>query len=370
MKTEFPEKWYLEVSKLSENEQEIVGKYFDKKSGNHCCWNVGSYAPFIKSHNEVNQSIVNGVDYGETLNATFAGNEFRGTEIIFEQFEQFILNPKKMYSIEEIKSGSPKLVVKLETEEQFNQLKKLFPDELMDKWEGPIHYDLWKNGNWPTYTKKEIEESIWNCTVITFDQIQLKETKMENKKLLGYRLVKTEFEKAVNTLADGVNCSDFKRAGRDYYEIGGNSQSIQNFKDAGVLDLWFEPVYEEKYKYKVGDYVVWSLSGEVYLLKKYEGNDQFLDSTGDHRDLTLKEYRLATQEEIDKFEASFPKIIIEGYNAEKTEKGVKFGCQEYSKEFVKELGKCLVTNEFDIITRNGENITDRILKIVDNFRKN
>ena len=69
---------------------------------------------------------------------------------------------------------------------------------------------------------------------------------LENKKIIGYKLIKPEYETAVLKL---VNSSydklDTDKRGYDLYQDG---CFIQMIKNAGVLDLWFEPVYEEKKK--------------------------------------------------------------------------------------------------------------------------
>lgn len=61
--------------------------------------------------------------------------------------------------------------------------------------------------------------------------------KQNMKEVIGYKLVKTEYQKVVNKLSDGI-------VHVTTLNTFGNSKSIQNMKDAGVLDLWFEPVYK------------------------------------------------------------------------------------------------------------------------------
>jgi len=82
---------------------------------------------------------------------------------------------------------------------------------------------------------------IWFC-LLYLCGVKLKTFRFM-KKILGYRLVKPEYEGAAAKIAgfsdgklpvwwDSIN-----------YQEGSNTYLL--FKKAGVLDLWFEPVYEE-----------------------------------------------------------------------------------------------------------------------------
>jgi hypothetical protein len=136
---------------------------------------------------------------------------------------------------------------------------------------------------------------------ITFEQFEnyvLKNKTMGNKRIIGYRLIKPEYESAVTSLTGLSNFPTFQ-----YY---GEFEAYQRYdlvrdklKDAGVLDLWFEPVF---------------------------GEDK-------------------------------PDIKIKGYKAEISDNQVVFGCQIYSKEFVLQLAKCLEQNDFKMDNK------DEILKL-------
>ena len=73
-----------------------------------------------------------------------------------------------------------------------------------------------------------------------FAKKQNKLTKME-KELTGYKLIKPEYANAVNTLV-GVTSFNFDRFKTEFNNF---STAILDLKKAGVLDLWFEPVYKE-----------------------------------------------------------------------------------------------------------------------------
>ncbi len=88
-------------------------------------------------------------------------------------------------------------------------------------------------------------------TEITFEQFKkyvLKENDMTTKvekKLIGYKLIKPEYAQIAKYISGLSNPS-----GHQVLELGHWNMSISAWKKAGVLDLWFEPVYEEDFKPK------------------------------------------------------------------------------------------------------------------------
>jgi len=86
---------------------------------------------------------------------------------------------------------------------------------------------------------------------ITFDQfkqyvLKIEKNNMENKKLIGYKLIKKELEKAACQIACGNNAGWA-------LEIITLKDQINKLKEANVLDIWFEPVYENEFK--IGDWI-------------------------------------------------------------------------------------------------------------------
>ncbi len=84
-------------------------------------------------------------------------------------------------------------------------------------------------------------------TEITFEQF--KQYNME-KQIIGYKLIKPEYESIASSIGIRGNKKSFITS-VDYKETGllpveGYSKTINNLKEAGVLDPWFEPVYEEE----------------------------------------------------------------------------------------------------------------------------
>ncbi len=84
------------------------------------------------------------------------------------------------------------------------------------------------------------------------------------KKLIGYKLIKPEYKEASDALLDNA-CVKWDKAEnfRGYYHLILNSETISNLKRAGVLDLWFEPVYEQTITPKYFEIGKW------YKLKNY-----------------------------------------------------------------------------------------------------
>ena len=81
---------------------------------------------------------------------------------------------------------------------------------------------------------------------ITFEQFQknvLKQDDME-KKIIGYNLINPEFEDAYLALCPIGNYPG-RNMGLEADVL--RKENIIALKKAGVLDLWFEPVYEEEY---------------------------------------------------------------------------------------------------------------------------
>ena len=209
-------------------------------------------------------------------------------------------------------------------------------------------------------------------TEITFEQFKkyvLKQGSME-KKLIGYKLVKPEMHKAASQIMFGNSAGCYQMDSDSYIPIYMESE-LQKLKEAGVLNLWFEPVYEEEFK--VGDWVELKASGTgngmpmekksviVQLLEideskhptgNYREDSHFMVKYGRGYYRTNKQWvlRKATPEEIAK--AKYPDITIKGYKAEFEDNCVKFGCQTYSKEFVLTLSECLEKNDFDMEIRS------------------
>ena len=153
----------------------------------------------------------------------------------------------KTYTIQELRNAP--IQIKMYSEEQAIKLAY-----------AAGYYTDWKpfNAKYPIYCYlTECECPSWNpsplkikSTIIEFNQIK---NFMENKKIIGYKLIKPEYRKAVAKIVEDQ--IDFLEEFFDNLFLCNNLNafSITNLEKARVLDLWFEAVYEEKYK--VGDWI-------------------------------------------------------------------------------------------------------------------
>lgn len=90
----------------------------------------------------------------------------------------------------------------------------------------------------------------WSCTDDnTFDETysitQLIEEKME-KEIIGYKLIKPEYKEAAYKITTVSSFSSFSSS--DGIAFNHGTYSYNKLKEAGVLDLWFEPVYKKDKK--------------------------------------------------------------------------------------------------------------------------
>lgn len=132
------------------------------------------------------------------------------------------------------------------------------------------------------------------------------------KEIIRYKLIKPEYEKAALNIAIKDDCGWSENAA---YNFTKDSNAHKRLKEAGVLDLWFEPVYKEEFK--VGDYVVikrkdsWSSASGCSNVPEqgvnYTGKITNLVEKDDHTavtvcnkgfDLNKSKVRYATENEI------------------------------------------------------------------------
>ena len=155
---------------------------------------------------------------------------------------------------------------------------------------------------------------------ITYDQFKthvLKETNM--KEIIGWKLTKPEYRNAVRKIT-GMDSFNFTELEIDKEYAVRNTPNetfcYKELKKAGVLDLWFEPVY--KTTYKVGDWITvthidsiedhWLKSTTQRTFKLTKEPSMYLGgmcwSTKGNGGNGIKEewFRLATPEEIKSLE--------------------------------------------------------------------
>lgn len=116
----------------------------------------------------------------------------------------------------------------------------------------------WRTGK-VDYSYKSIhhEDEYTEITLEQFKEYILKGIIMENKTIIGYKLIKPEYKEASIAIVKPFSDSSYENwesnVIKHSWSFTTTSIHVNILKKAGVLDLWFEPVYEEEYK--VGDWV-------------------------------------------------------------------------------------------------------------------
>jgi len=175
-------------------------------------------------------------------------------------------------------------------------------------------------------------------------------TKTNMKEIIGYKLKDSakQYEKAAAKIIHGTAYTGKLNRYSGGYNFNVGSDAYTTLKEAGVLDLWFEPVYKDSYK--VGDYVYCLESGknhsnhpqykmgqgmdegdvdEIVALEEYEGHTVAVTKT--KAVIRLSEhphaFRKATKEEYEEKAT----ITLGGYKVQKGPYGSgdadgHFGC--------------------------------------------
>jgi len=373
---QLPEFWYVVVNK--DNLTSLSKWRFDEHDlklsvGQVVGWCRTSWSGFIGSKEHSNKNI--DADFGQ--------------EITFEQFKQYVLKQEplkeetmKKYTINEIKTNQ-KLVVFIETKEQFEKIVK-YVGKFVIQFYGQYCYSI-KGGTYSSNSTKTNSGSYGNVTIVYFDEIDFMDGE---KKVIGYRLAKKEMYAAASQIIFGNTLGCSQMEGDNYLSNKEDSTTIKRLKNAGVLDLWFEPVYEDnlesmvkeftaKTGIKVGDTILapckisgtncWDSSSEVWRDSNAHNNREvrrfsihpngtlLMQVSGTISDIWFDAYKM-------KLVPSTPDIIIRGYKAIFTKDSVTFGCQTYTKEFVLKLAKCLEDNDFEM------EIKDEIFEIAEYFK--
>lgn len=218
---------------------------------------------------------------------------------------------------------------------------------------------------------------------------------MENVKLIGYRLIKPEYKEAsleiIKKKANDDSYNDWDDTLQlDGYNFSYGSKHAKWLKQAGVLDIWFEPVYD--IEFKTGDWVIgWHCKGTNEKYDKIAWQVGIIFQTIDghyvrpkknlNNSTGLEDIRKATPEEIEN--ATIPNIIINGYKAEFFDTYVKFGCAEFDKyEFVlaqqfinkvkdsKEYASSKTNREVQSVTIGAGRFSKEVIKQIVDYYKN
>lgn len=187
-----------------------------------------------------------------------------------------------------------------------------------------------------------------NLPKITTEQfIKYVLNKQENmKEIIGYKLKEDckQYEEAAEKIAGFSNGSRIPGKFNNWMKVNPNGCFTYNLKEAGVLELWFEPVYEKKFK--VGDWIAIENSNElesgckgckegIYQVIPKPMNDSWNGLSKDDNGFFVETFdkiwkisnigvRLATPEEIQS--AQTLKFGGYGVTFEKVTSGVRITC--------------------------------------------
>ncbi len=144
----------------------------------------------------------------------------------------------EMYSIKDLETRKENKcwVVKINNEKQHKALKQYFPNI----WD----YNKESNAYIVDKTNSGIGDFYYYSN-ISYNKIlfnQIKELNMKEKEIIGYKLIKPEYEEAFKKIVN-TSCS-FKNNLEYGICFQFNSPYATYAKKAGVLDIWFEPVYK------------------------------------------------------------------------------------------------------------------------------
>lgn len=171
-------------------------------------------------------------------------SNFKNNPVVFESAKEFmeLLNKdiKETFVLPEYWC----VKVTKENEEALDSWRKeQFGCKNLVKLYGYLVSDDWWDGSHCSYTIGL--PKLGKYKEITFEQFEkyvLKENNMkEEKEIIGYKLIKPEYKKAAEKIMD----TNFPSNNSLLVSV---VSCINNLKKAGVLDLWFEPVYKTKEK--------------------------------------------------------------------------------------------------------------------------
>jgi hypothetical protein len=228
-------------------------EYFAIKWSDNPLWK-----DYIKWLNKTYNTNLNG-----SYSACFYG--YDGFKVVYESRLSFFKNPVTELTLEQWdnivnKKDGFKLPEKWyikRDEKNYSIINRWFNNHVIlynAEWsgrEGNMNYPRIYNQMPNLGELKLLQEGYTEITFEQFQQYVLKENNM-NKEIIGYKLIKPEYEKAALTLC---NLKNWGISTRDKTLDLFEQHLINRVKEAGVLDLWFEPVYAvEKTLPKINSY--------------------------------------------------------------------------------------------------------------------
>jgi len=308
-----PERWCI---KSTPETFKIIGDFFNTANRTYpiTCYSCKGYENnYFYSHNLGNGTSILDPNPASNFCKDYKRSEF--TEITLNEFKKHILKSNNM----KCTKGSSELYRWIQEFE--NRIKKITNVAGNNNYFYYWVEDLNKPTSWK-YDRDLPENGI----EVDFNEF-IKQFETNNMKQIGWKFKpnQDQFIKAacaiVSYVPYGIRTINSKVLKFEFDE-----EYIEKLRDAGVLELWFEPVYEEEIK--VGDKFVCmetksGFNGElntIYTCIKATSSAILYER---NNSICIERCRKATAEEIDLYGS----VDIAGYKAEKVKDGIKFGCQ-------------------------------------------
>jgi hypothetical protein len=173
----------------------------------------------------------------------------------------------EMYSIKDLETRND-LVIYIDNREEYDKLSKLTTK--LVAWYHKRCYSLFNKTYCHLSTKEDAGwyKENWNSKIITINQIK-ELNNMENKKIIGYKLIKPEYKEAALAIVKRLSDDSWENWDSTLKKYGVNFYCPSNhekwLKEAKVLDIWFTPVFEPE---KPKEVIVELSNGKSVTVKK------------------------------------------------------------------------------------------------------
>jgi len=275
------EKWCIKVT--DENKEELK-KWWDKQPHNK---SYGNLEGWMLSDKFIDGSFMY---WGHSSPSGY-------NKITFEQFKQITMNTQ-------IKVGD-----KLENLNLVEKNITCYKNSLGDVF-GGCTYNL---NNYKERKITKVENGYFEISSFNYGWFKIEEAMdIKSKKIIGYKLIKLEYENAAEDIVFKKVSSPFT-VDKNYidtkiFPVQGYTNTILALKEAGVLDLWFEPIYKEEILSKTIEIGTQKRKAEVFKDKVI-----VTDGVGNKRTFTNDKIELLCTYFTDHFagfEITIPKIHI------------------------------------------------------------
>ena len=222
------------------------------------------------------------------------------------------------------------------------------------------------------------EEVLDNKNFDVFFKLYPKTNTME-KEIIGYKLIKPEYNDVALKIANAQ-----KWLNKQYinFDIKVDCKAYTKLKEAGILDLWFEPVY--KPVFKADDFIFSASKIRKIAECKYTNADSYLywreegEAAGTMiHSMPIGDVRLATPEEITKWrkenEFNLP-VIANNQCVDNGNETITCGCTTKHFEWLLGVENALSLSAVNSIFIKGTGVTineiQQIVKYINHKRKN